>query len=83
MFQEEGRIGKKKNRNKIIDVVETYSFYVFENGKLTELPSKILDDMRMSVEPEENPEKIMKEVCREKGERFLMKAEKNWKKAEE
>lgn len=35
VFQEEGRVGKKKTRNKVVDVVETYSFYVLENSKLT------------------------------------------------
>lgn len=35
VFQEQGRVGKKKTRNKVVDVVETYSFYMLENSKIT------------------------------------------------
>jgi hypothetical protein len=34
VYQEEGRVGKKKTRNKVVDVVETYSFYTLDNSKL-------------------------------------------------
>ena len=28
VYQEEGRVGKKQNRNKIVEVVETFSFFM-------------------------------------------------------
>lgn len=53
VYQDEGRVGKKKTRNKVIDVVETYSFYILENSKLTELcPLKIMNS-KVSVENKE------------------------------
>ena len=42
VYQEEGRIGKKKRRNKVINVVETYSLYTLDGGKLEKIaPLKI------------------------------------------
>ena len=34
VFQEEGRIGKKKKRNKVVNVVETFSFYTINDGQV-------------------------------------------------
>ena len=42
VYQEEGRIGKKKKRNKVVNVVETFSFYQINAGKLEQIaPLKV------------------------------------------
>lgn len=37
VYQEEGRIGKKKKRNKVINVVETFSFFAINDGVVQQL----------------------------------------------
>jgi len=34
VYQEEGRVGKKKKRDKVINVVQTYSFYTLDGDNV-------------------------------------------------
>jgi transposase-like protein len=71
VYQEEGRVGKKKTRNKVVEVVETYSFFALENSQLTELcPFKIMNS-KISVEQKEFIESVIQERCREKVRKML------------
>lgn len=37
VYQEEGRIGKKKKRNKVVNVIETFSFYCVNDGSFEQV----------------------------------------------
>lgn len=37
VYQEEGRIGKKKKRNKVVDVIETFSFFCMNDGNFDQV----------------------------------------------
>lgn len=37
VYREEGRIGKKKNRNKVYNVVETYSFFTIRHSAVEQI----------------------------------------------
>jgi len=34
VYQEEGRVGKKKRRDKVINVIQTYSFYTVDGSNI-------------------------------------------------
>ena len=34
VFSEEGRVGKKKKRDKVINVIQTYSFYTVNGSNI-------------------------------------------------
>jgi len=37
VYQEEGRIGKKKQRNKVLNVIETFSFYCINDCNIEQI----------------------------------------------
>jgi hypothetical protein len=37
VYQEEGRIGKKKKRNKVINLIETFSFYCINGSTIEQI----------------------------------------------
>jgi hypothetical protein len=42
VYQEEGRVGKKKKRNKVLNVIETYSFYCIDGYNIEKVgPTKM------------------------------------------
>lgn len=53
VYENEGRVGKKQKRNKVIDVVETYSFYTLEDGVLKEICPLKIETSKISVAHEE------------------------------
>ncbi len=34
VYQDEGRVGKKKKRDKVINVIKTYSFYAVDGNNI-------------------------------------------------
>lgn len=49
VFQEEGRIGKKKKRNKVVNVVETFSFYCINDGHVEQVEEVKLQESKLSL----------------------------------
>ena len=37
VFQEEGRVGKKKKRNKVYNVIETFSFFYLQGDNIEQI----------------------------------------------
>ena len=37
VYQEEGRVGKKLKRNKVYNVIETFSFFFVEEGRVQQI----------------------------------------------
>lgn len=48
VYQEEGRIGKKQKRNKVINVVETFSFFTINDGVIQQLDDVRLEESKLS-----------------------------------
>ena len=59
VFQEEGRIGKKKKRNKVVNVVEAFSFYAINDGQVEQLDGVKLKESKLSFKRGENVDKIL------------------------
>ena len=57
-----------------MDVVETYSFYMLENSKLTELSALKILNSKVSVEQKELVDDIIENKCKEKAEKMLIEA---------
>ena len=43
VYQEEGRVGKKKKRDKVINVIQTYSFYAFDGDNVEKFAETIIE----------------------------------------
>ena len=54
-----------------MDVIETYSFYCLENCSLTELGPMKIQTGKVSVGQEEDLDELLKQKCKEKGEKML------------
>ena len=59
VFQEEGRIGKKKKRNKVVNYVETFSFYAINDGQVEQLDGVKLEESKLGIKRGENVDKIL------------------------
>jgi predicted transcriptional regulator len=44
VYQEEGRVGKKKKRDKVINVIQTYSFYVVDGTSIEKLSPTVIEE---------------------------------------
>ncbi len=49
VFQEEGRIGKKKKRNKVYNVIETFSFFTINDANIEALGDIKIDESKVSL----------------------------------
>jgi hypothetical protein len=43
VYQEEGRVGKKKKRDKVIKVIQTYSFYTIDGNNIEKIADTIIE----------------------------------------
>lgn len=43
VYQEEGRVGKKKKRDKVINVIQTYSFYTIDGKNIEKIAETIIE----------------------------------------
>jgi hypothetical protein len=43
VYQEEGRVGKKKKRDKVINVIQTYSFYTIDGNNIEKIADTIIE----------------------------------------
>ena len=43
VYQEEGRIGKKQKRNKVYNVIETFSFIFVKDGEIEQVGDVTID----------------------------------------
>lgn len=71
VFQEEGRIGKKQKRNKVINVVETFSFFAINDGVVQQLDDVRLEESKLSYQRNENLDKILEDNAKAKAEKML------------
>lgn len=49
VFQEEGRIGKKQKRNRVVDVIETFSFYCINDGQVQQMEEVKVEESKLSL----------------------------------
>jgi transposase-like protein len=49
VYQEEGRIGKKQKRNKVVNVVETFSFFCLNDGQVEQVEQVRLEESKLSL----------------------------------
>ncbi len=42
VYQEEGRVGKKKKRDKVINVIQTYSFYTVDGSNIEKIADTVI-----------------------------------------
>lgn len=54
-----------------MDVIETYSFYCLDNCALTQLCPMKIETGKISLGHEEGIDDVLKEKCKEKGEKIL------------
>lgn len=83
VYQEEGRIGKKKKRNKVINVVETFSFFAINDGVVQQLDDVRLEESKLSYQRNENLDKILEDNAKAKAEKMLEGIVEDRRRAEE
>jgi hypothetical protein len=71
VYQEEGRIGKKKKRNKVINVIETFSFFAITDGAVHQLDNVRLEESKLSFQRNEDVDKILEDNAKAKAEKML------------
>lgn len=71
VYQQEGRIGKKKQRNKVINVIETFSFLCLNDSLPDPLPLYHLQETKLSLGRDENYDLILEENAKTKAEQLL------------
>lgn len=59
VFQDEGRIGKKKKRNKVVNVIETFSFYCINDGNFDEVHPVKIEESKISLNRNDNIDKTL------------------------
>lgn len=70
VYQEEGRVGKKKKRDKVINVIQTYSFYAFDGDNIEKLADTIIEEEKKSIQTSDSRdiERDLKEKSKERAE---------------
>ena len=68
VYQEEGRVGKKKKRNKVYNVIETFSFFKVTNSNIEQLGDIKIEESKVSLERHENFDKFLEDNAKEKAE---------------
>ena len=48
VYQEEGRVGKKQKRNKICNVIETFSFFYVQDGNVQQIGETSMQESKVS-----------------------------------
>lgn len=43
VYQEEGRVGKKKRRNKVYNVIETFTFFTIDGSQIQQIGETKID----------------------------------------
>ena len=71
VYQEEGRIGKKKKRNKVVNVIETFSFYCINDGSVDEVQPVKIQESKISLNRNENLDKTLEDNAKAKEEKML------------
>lgn len=54
VYQEEGRIGKKKKRNKVLNVVESYSYFSVDGSTISKVGDTQIESAKISVKRNQN-----------------------------
>jgi hypothetical protein len=83
VYQEEGRIGKKQKRNKVVNVVETFTFYAIADGHLEQLDNVRLQESKLSFNRHEDLDKMLEDNARTKAETLLEGIVEDKRRAEE
>lgn len=68
VFEAEGRIGKKKTRNRSIDVIETFTLCVVNKGAYEEIPEVKLVEKRVSCSRGDDINRILTEAAKAESE---------------
>ncbi len=71
VFQAEGRIGKKKRRNKVVNVIETFSFYCINDGSFDEVQPVKVEESRISIDRSDNLDQTLEDNAKAKAEKML------------
>lgn len=66
VYQEQGRVGKKKQRNKIVNVIETYSFYNLDGMKIEQIAPIKIEESKAVINKDEDIDKILEDKCKER-----------------
>lgn len=83
VYQEEGRVGKKKNRNKVYNVVETFTFYTIKHSAIQQIGATLVEESKVSLERNEDFDKFLEDNSKAKAEQLLQQAIEQHKKEEE
>lgn len=83
VYQEEGRVGKKKNRNKVYNVVETFTFYTIKHSALKQVGDTLVEESKVSLERNEDFDKFLEDNSKSRAENLLQQAVEQSKKDEE
>jgi hypothetical protein len=50
VFQEEGRVGKKKKRDKVINVIQTFSFYTVDGSNIEKIADTVIEEEKKALQ---------------------------------
>jgi predicted transcriptional regulator len=71
VYQEEGRVGKKKKRNKVYNVIETFSFFYLQGDNIEQIGDVKIQESKVSLEKEDNFDEVLQENARARAEELL------------
>lgn len=71
VYQEEGRVGKKKKRNKVYNVIETFSFFHLQGDNVEQIGDVKIQQSKVSLEKEDNFDEVLQENARTRAEELL------------
>ena len=73
VFQDEGRVGKKQKRNKVYNVIETFSFLLVQDDHIEQIGDIKIEESKFSYEKGDDLDQQLEKISQEKAEKMLEK----------